>query len=92
MFSATVFAQKVGLAIGSAMLGWLLSYFGFVANAAQSPRALHGITVLFSLLPALFGGLSGLAILLYKLDEPTVKQIERDLAERKLQEPAAAGA
>ncbi|HWL17148.1 MAG TPA: MFS transporter [Opitutus sp.] len=92
VFSATVFAQKVGLAIGSAMLGWLLSYFGFVANAAQSPRALHGITVLFSLLPALFGGLSGLAIFLYKLDEPTVKQIERDLAERKLQEPAPAGA
>ncbi|ACB74554.1 MFS transporter [Opitutus terrae] len=83
VFSATVFAQKVGLAIGSAMLGWMLSYYGFVANAAQSPRAIHGITILFSLLPALFGGLSGLAILFYKIDEPLVKQIERDLAARK---------
>ncbi|HVU23776.1 MAG TPA: MFS transporter [Opitutus sp.] len=91
IFSATVFAQKVGLAIGSAMLGWLLSYFGFVANAAQGPRALHGIVILFSLLPALFGGLSGLAILFYKIDEPLVKQIERDLAARKA-DPAPAGA
>lgn len=84
VFSATVFAQKVGLAIGSAMLGWLLSYFGFIANAAQSPRAVHGIIILFSLLPAVFGGLSGIAILFYKIDEPLVKRIERELAERKV--------
>jgi len=90
VFSATVFAQKVGLAIGSAMIGWLLSYFGFIANAAQSPRALHGITILFSLLPGTFGLLSGLAIFFYKLDEPTVKQIERDLLARKGESAPAA--
>ncbi len=92
VFSATVFAQKVGLAIGSAMIGWLLSFFGFVANVEQTPRAVHGIVILFSLLPALFGGLSGLAILFYKLDEPTVKQIERDLAARKVAETGPASA
>jgi len=91
VFSATVFAQKVGLAIGSATIGWLLSFYGFAANVEQTPRALHGITILFSLLPAIFGGLSGLCIFFYKLDEPTVKQIERDLAARKA-EPALAGA
>ena len=83
VFSATVFAQKVGLAIGSAMIGWLLSFYGFVANTEQSPRAIQGIIILFSLLPAIFGGLSGLAILFYKLDESMVKTIERDLATRK---------
>ena len=92
VFSATVFAQKVGLAIGSATIGWLLSFYGFVANAEQTPRATHGIIVLFSLLPALFGGLSGLAILFYKLDEPMVKTIERELAERKSTEPIPASA
>ncbi|NBW88132.1 MAG: hypothetical protein EBR23_15210, partial [Planctomycetia bacterium] len=54
VFSATVFVQKVGLAIGSAMIGWLLAYHGYVANAAQTPRSLHGITLLFSLLPGAF--------------------------------------
>ena len=83
IFSATVFAQKVGLAIGSAMLGWLLSYYDFVANADQTPRALHGITLLFTLLPAGFALLAGLAIFFYTLDEPQVKQIERELAARK---------
>lgn len=83
IFSATVFVQKVGLAIGSATIGWLLSYYGYVPNVAQSPRALHGIVILFAVLPAVFGGLSGLTILLYKIDEPMVKQIEQELAARK---------
>jgi len=91
VFSATVFVQKVGLAIGSAMIGWLLGYFGYVAGAAQGPRALHGITLLFSVLPGVFALLSGLAIFFYPLEEPQVKQIERDLAARKTAAaPAAA--
>ena len=72
------------------MIGWLLSFYGFVANAEQTPRAIHGIVILFSLLPAAFGGLSGLAILFYKLDEPMVKTIERDLSARKLAVSATA--
>ncbi len=83
IFSATVFVQKVGLAVGSAMIGWLLAYYGFVANAEQTPRVLHGITLLFSLLPGVFALLAGFATIFYALDEPQVKQIERDLAARK---------
>lgn len=83
IFSATVFAQKVGLAIGSAMIGWLLAYVGFAANAEQTPRSLHGIVLLFSLLPGALALLAGLSIWFYRLDEPQVKQMERELAERK---------
>jgi GPH family glycoside/pentoside/hexuronide:cation symporter len=89
IFSATVFVQKVGLAIGAATIGWLLSYYGFVANATQTPAVIHGITLLFSLLPGVFALLAGLAIFFYPLDEPQVKVIERELAERKA-EPAPA--
>jgi GPH family glycoside/pentoside/hexuronide:cation symporter len=83
IFSATVFIQKVGLAIGSAMIGWLLAHYGYVAEAEQTPRALHGILLLFSVLPAGFALLSGLAIVFYPLEEDQVKAIERDLAARK---------
>lgn len=83
VFSATVLAQKIGLALGGAMIGWLLPRFGFVADAVQSDTAQHGIRVLFGLLPGLFAVGAGLAIIAYTLDEPTVKQIERDLAQRK---------
>lgn len=89
VFSATVFVQKVGLAIGSAMIGWLLSHYGYAADAAQSPRALHGILLLFSVLPGAFALLSGLAIVFYPLEESQVKAIERDLAARKAAAPPA---
>ena len=88
LFSATVFVQKVGLALGTAMIGWMLGYYGFVANAAQSPEVIHGIVLLFSLLPGTLALLAGLAIILYPLDEPQVKLMERELAARKL--PAVA--
>jgi GPH family glycoside/pentoside/hexuronide:cation symporter len=83
VFSAAVLAQKVGLAIGTAMLGWLLSYYGYLANAVQTPRAIHGIYIVFAVLPGVFALLSGFAIFFYRLDDKTVKQIEADLAARK---------
>jgi GPH family glycoside/pentoside/hexuronide:cation symporter len=83
IFSATVMVQKIGLAIGGGMIGWLLSRYGYVANAAQTPRALHAINLLFAALPGAFALLAGLAIVFYKLDEPQVKQIEQELAARK---------
>jgi GPH family glycoside/pentoside/hexuronide:cation symporter len=90
VFSAAVFAQKIGLAVGSFMLGWALTFVGFVPNAIQTPRSLLGIKVVFSLLPGIIGLLSGLAIFFYKLDEPTVKQMERELADRAAAEPLPA--
>ncbi len=86
IFSAAVFAQKVGLAVGGALLGQFLSFYGFVPNAVQSARTLHGILLVFSLVPAAFGVLSGLAIFFYKLDEPQVRSIEQELAARKAAE------
>ncbi len=83
IFSATVFIQKVGLAIGSGMLGWLLAYYGYAANVAQTPRAIHGITLAFSLLPGAFALAAGACTFFYPLDEAQVKQIERDLVARK---------
>ncbi len=88
IFSVTVFVQKVGLAVGGALIGWLLGYYGFVANTVQTARVVHGITLLFSLLPGVFALLAGLAIIFYKLDEPQVKQIELELAARKGAAPA----
>lgn len=92
IFSAAVFAQKIGLAVGSFLLGWILTFVGFVPNAAQTPRSLLGIKFVFSLLPAAIGLASGLAILFYKLDEKTVKQMEQELAARKPADPLPVGA
>lgn len=43
IFSSSSMSQKFGWAIGSAITGWLLSYFGFQANMVQNQATLHGI-------------------------------------------------
>jgi len=69
----------------------MLDYYGFVANVAESARTLMGIDLMFSIGPAVFAILGGLAIFFYPLTEANVKTIEQDLAARK-GSAAAAGA
>jgi len=83
VFSALVFSQKVGLAAGTGALGWLLAYWGFVANVDQGPSSLLGIRLMFSLIPAATAFLGVVAIMFYPLTDPKVREIERELAERK---------
>ena len=92
VFSATTCAQKAGMGIGAAFAGFLISYFGYLPNAEQTPRALHGILLLVSLIPAV--GLLLLAGLftLYGLNERVCKTMREDLAQRRETERAAASA
>ena len=54
VFAGVVFALKAGLGIGGAILGFLLSGFGYVSGAgiAQSESAIHGIVLSSSIIPA----------------------------------------
>lgn len=89
VFSASVFSQKVGLAVGTGVLGWLLSYYGFVANADQGPAAVGGIRLLFSVIPGVLALLGAFSIFFYPITDVRMKEIEGELAARKA---AAAGA
>ena len=83
VFSAAQFAQKMGLAIGAGLSGYILSLFGFVANQAQSASSITGIKLMFSVFPAVLAALSGVAIFFYRLSDDKVKQVESELAERR---------
>ena len=83
IFSASQFAQKMGLAIGAGLSGFVLSAFGFVANQEQSETAMVGIRLMFSIFPGVLAALAALAIYFYGLSSDKVRQIERDLAERR---------
>ena len=83
VFSAAQFAQKMGLAVGAGLAGYILALFGFVANEVQSDSAIAGIKLMFSVFPAVLAVLSAAAIFFYKIDGKTVKKIERELAERR---------
>ena len=90
VFSAAVFSQKIGLAVGAALAGWMLHFYGFVANAAQGAHTLQGISLMFSIGPAVFAILGAVAIFFYSLTETQMKSIEQELTARKGPAPAVA--
>jgi GPH family glycoside/pentoside/hexuronide:cation symporter len=47
-------ATKISEALALAAVGWILTGFGYVANAVQTPFALLGIRLFFGLVPAVF--------------------------------------
>lgn len=82
VFSALQFAQKLGLAVGAGMSGFILSMFGFVANQEQSDLSILGIRLMFCVFPATLAVLGTIAIFFYPLRDTQVRQIERELRER----------
>ena len=83
IFSSSSMSQKFGWAIGSAVTGWLLAYFGFRANAVQNEQAIQGIKMFLSFLPAVGTVLSVAFISLYPLSEKKMKEITEELEERR---------
>jgi GPH family glycoside/pentoside/hexuronide:cation symporter len=88
VFAASIFSQKQGGAIGAWLSLALMQSVGFVANAVQTPRSLHGLVLLMSVLPALIGLLSLFSVLFYPLTEEKMAQIASDLGQRRALEAA----
>jgi GPH family glycoside/pentoside/hexuronide:cation symporter len=76
-------SQKLGWAIGSAITGWLLGYFGFQANMQQNPETIQGIKMFMSLLPAAGTILSIVFISFYPLSEKRMKRISTALQRKR---------
>ena len=91
IFSASIFSQKQGWAIGAWVALALMQSVGFVANTVQTQASLHGLVLLMSVLPASLGILSLLIVLFYPLNEARMARIAGDLKERRGLE-AASGA
>jgi GPH family glycoside/pentoside/hexuronide:cation symporter len=92
VFAAATMAQKGGGALAGLLNGVLLTAFGYVANADQSVRSLGGIRVTMSLVPAGLCLLAAAIVLLYPLNERSVKLMEEDLrARRRSADEAATG-
>ena len=83
VYSASLFALKTGSMIAGALVPVFLSLFGFVSDVQQSDRALLGILLAFSIVPAGFALLKAWALWRFPLDRSAVRQIERELGERR---------
>ncbi|AXS34143.1 TPA: glycoside-pentoside-hexuronide (GPH):cation symporter [Klebsiella pneumoniae] len=78
--AANIFVIKLGVAVGGAILGWILAYFHYAANTTvQSASAVQGVVLLFTLVPSVFYVLTAVSIKFYSLTENRMNGIVDDL-------------
>ena len=80
VFSGIQFGQKLGLAVGAGLSGYVLAWYGFVANEIQTEETILGIRLMFSVFPAVLATLGTLAFFFYRLDSSMTQTIEKELA------------
>jgi GPH family glycoside/pentoside/hexuronide:cation symporter len=90
VFSASIFSQKWGWALGAWVALALLSSVGFKANIIQTPATLHGLVMLVSVIPAAVGVISIIILLFYPLNESKMERVGAELKERRAAEPVPA--
>jgi glycoside/pentoside/hexuronide:cation symporter, GPH family len=84
VFAASSFAQKMGWTVGGAVTGLILAGFGYQAGITQSSETLTGLKLLVSFIPAVGSVLAAILPFFYSLGEKRMKQIEQELAERRV--------
>lgn len=78
--AANIFVIKLGVAVGGAILGWVLAGFNYESNSTvQSESAVQGVILLFTLIPSLFYLLTAFSIKFYKLTENVMDGVVNDL-------------
>ncbi|MGC1051064.1 MFS transporter [Pantoea agglomerans] len=85
-FAGNLFMLKMGLAVAGAIVAWILSYTGYIANKPQqNTQTLQGIIMMFSLLPMVSYFFSAWIVRYFKLNDVFLEKIKVDLAKRELQ-------
>ncbi len=82
-FSAATFSQKLGGALGSAGMLWILAAAGYAAKAAQTDASQFGIVLLQTAIPGVFALLAVFVVRLYPLTSKQLEIIQTDLIERQ---------
>lgn len=85
IMAASLFALKLGVAIGGSALVWILGMYGFEANQEQTVRGLQGIRMVMSVYPAIFALLGMVFMFFYPLNKSQMAQVESELIERRKQ-------
>ncbi len=87
VFAGVVFGLKAGVGIGGAILGFILSAFGYVSEAGfnQSSSAVTGIVISSSLVPAFIFMLGVVALFFYPITKNIQIKIQEELELRRNQ-------
>lgn len=84
-FSAATFSQKLGGALASAVIAWVLAGMGYVANQAQSDASQMGIVLLLTVIPGGVAFVAAIVMRAYPLDDAALTGMQATLAQRRAQ-------
>ena len=82
IIAGIMFAIKMGVAVGGFLGLYLLGQFGYDKGQPMTPEVIHGIKLLFSIIPAGFMLFCGIFLLFYPINEKLLERIEVDLKDR----------
>ena len=78
-FGGVSFCQKFGMGVAGGLLGYLLSYFNYQADAEQSEFTLNGLASMVTIIPAFFHLAVGLIMRKYLISNDYYSEIASDL-------------
>jgi GPH family glycoside/pentoside/hexuronide:cation symporter len=85
------FPIKVGVLIRSAVVTTGLMAIGFAANSTPTPRVVNGVSSIMTLGPAVGYAMAAVIFFIgYKIEDPSVLQMQEEIAARKAAEAARA--
>jgi GPH family glycoside/pentoside/hexuronide:cation symporter len=80
IFSTLTFIGKLVAGLGKFIAGLLLTWYGFVANAVQTPETLDGLFRSMTIIPGIGSVLMVLPLFFYRIDEKTHQDLVNELA------------
>ena len=78
-FGGISFAQKFGMGIAGAAVGYLLDFFGYIPDEIQTETALIGIALMLTIIPGVFHVIMGLLMFRYKITDSYYQTIKAKL-------------
>ncbi|NMP16363.1 glycoside-pentoside-hexuronide (GPH):cation symporter [Thalassotalea sp. Y01] len=79
VYSGVIFFIKMGVALGGAIAGWLLAYYNYQPDAAQTEATKQGILISFTVFPAIGSFVVAWVMRKYTLDTEQVVKIQSEL-------------
>lgn len=75
-FGGISFAQKAGMGIAGASVGYLLDFFGYIPDGVQSETALVGLALMLTIIPGVFHVIMGILMFRYKITDAYYETIK----------------
>ena len=83
VMSASLFALKFGVALGAAILAWILAGYGYQPNVEQTTTSLEGIKLAMSFYAAIPAFIGAALMIFYPISNKWMVEIEQDLIARR---------